>query len=49
LNAASTDRASGIYIFLLLDNDNKGADWKNNPFCVQYVRVWREERKKNET
>jgi hypothetical protein len=24
-----------------LDNDNKGADWKNNPFCVQYVRVWR--------
>ncbi len=41
LNASSTNMASGIYIFLLLDNDNKGADWKNNPFCVQYVRVWR--------
>ena len=32
LNASSTNMASGIYIFLLLDNDNKGADWKNNPF-----------------
>jgi len=41
LNASSTNMASGIYIFLLLDNDDKGADWKNNPFCVQYVRVWR--------
>jgi hypothetical protein len=41
LCAASTNMASGIYVFLLLDNDNKGADWNNNPFCVQYVRVWR--------
>ena len=48
LNASSTNLANGIYIFLLLDNDNKGADWKNNPFCVQYVRVWREERASNQ-
>lgn len=40
-NAISTNMASGIYIFLLLDNDNRGADGKNNHFCVQYVRVWR--------
>lgn len=37
----STNMASGIYIFLSLDNDNKGADWQNNPWMVQYVRVWR--------
>ncbi len=41
LSSSSTNMANGIYIFLLLDNDSKGADWQNNPFLVQYVRVWR--------
>jgi len=31
--------ASGIYTFLLLDNDQKGGD-PNNAFLTQYVRVW---------
>ena len=37
----STNMTSGIYIFLSLDNDNKGADWQNNPWMVHYVRAWR--------
>jgi hypothetical protein len=41
LSSSSTNMANGIYIFLLLDNDNQGAEWAENPFCVQYVRVWR--------
>jgi hypothetical protein len=40
LSSAATNMASGIYIFLLLDNDKKGCD-ASNAFLVQYVRVWR--------
>ncbi len=41
LSSKATNMANGIYIFLSLDNDNKGADWTNNPWMIQYVRVWR--------
>jgi hypothetical protein len=40
LSSEATNMANGIYVFLSLDNDNKGADWQNNPWMVQYVRVW---------
>ena len=39
LKSSSTNMASGIYTFLLLDNDQKGGD-PNNAFLTQYVRVW---------
>jgi hypothetical protein len=40
LSAKSTNMASGIYMFLSLDNDRTGGS-AVNPFLVQYVRVWR--------
>lgn len=40
LKSSSTNMASGIYMFLLLDNDQKGGS-ATNAFLVQYVRVWR--------
>ena len=40
LSSSATNMASGIYMFLLLDNDQKGGD-PTNAFLVQYVRVWR--------
>lgn len=40
LSSSATDMASGIYIFLSLDNDQKGGS-SSNPFMIQYVRVWR--------
>jgi Glycosyl hydrolases family 16 len=38
LSSKDTDMANGVYIFLSLDNDKSGG---NDPFLVQYVRVWR--------
>ena len=40
LSAKATNMASGIYMFLSLDNDRNGGS-SSNPFLVQYVRVWR--------
>ena len=40
LSSSATNMASEIYMFLLLDNDQKGGD-PTNAFLVQYVRVWR--------
>jgi hypothetical protein len=35
LSAKSTNMANGIYMFLSLDNSKSGADWQNNPWCIQ--------------
>ena len=40
LRAKSTNMASGIYMFLSLDNDRSGGS-PINPFLIRYVRVWR--------
>jgi Glycosyl hydrolases family 16 len=40
LRSGDTNMASGIYMFLSLDNDKNGGS-STNPFLVQHVRVWR--------
>ncbi len=40
LSSKATNMANGVYMFLSLDNDNKGADWKSNPWMVQFPAVW---------
>lgn len=40
LSAKATNMASGIYMFLSLDNDRKGGS-SDNPYLIRYVRVWR--------